>query len=304
MELKPSVSVIVPVHNRVSKIAMALHSIRAQTYPNWEAIVVDDASTDGTPQIVVQLADEDDRILLVRHSCRHGAQAARNTGLRNSQAKWIAFLDSDDRWLPNSLEARLEEAKRGTFKIVHSECYVIREHGEKALFRVPPMKGWVYRDLLTGPGPMFQGLLIAREALERIGNLDEQIISYQEWDTAIRLARYYPFGFVDKPTFVYDCRGTDTISKSELRTAEGYAQVFRKHLLPIVRYAGPRVLSAHYHAAAFLYHSAGEKSCGRRSSLLAIVWWPFQTRIVSRLVKEINGSARRRRDDNQRTRWS
>jgi glycosyltransferase involved in cell wall biosynthesis len=295
MELKPSVSVVVPVHNRASKIAMALNSIRAQTYPNWEAIVVDDGSTDGSSQVVMQLADEDDRILLVRHSYRRGAQAARNTGIRNSHGKWIAFLDSDDQWLPESLEVRLEEARRGGFKIVHSECYVIQEDGEKALFRVPPMKSWIYRDLLTGPGPMFQGLLIAREALERIGDLDEQIISYQEWDTSIRLARYYAFGFVDKPTFVYDCRGTDTISKNKLRTAKGYAQVFRKHLLPIVRYAGPRVLSEHYHAAAFLYHLAGERSSGRRSSLLAGAWWPL--RMARRLGKELNGLARRRPDD-------
>src|SRR5438034_3985092 len=104
MRQNPSVSVIIPVHNRASKIAMAVDSVRAQTYPNWEAIVVDDGSTDGSHRVVMQLAEEDDRIALVRHSFRRGAQAARNTGIHHSRAKWIAFLDSDDRWLPQSLD--------------------------------------------------------------------------------------------------------------------------------------------------------------------------------------------------------
>jgi glycosyltransferase involved in cell wall biosynthesis len=288
MRQNPSVSVIIPVHNRASKIAMAVDSVRAQTYPNWEAIVVDDGSTDGSHRVVMQLAEGDDRIALVRHSSRRGAQAARNTGIHHSRAKWIAFLDSDDQWLPESLDMRLEHAETGGFKIVHSECYVIQEDGEKALFGVPPVSGSAYRDLLAGPGPMFQGLLVAKEALERIGYLDEHIISYQEWDTAIRLARHYPFGFVDKPTFVYDCRGTDTISKNKLRTAKGYEQVFRKHLVSIVRCAGPRAVSDHYHAAAFLYHSAGERSNGRYSSVRAALWWPFHMRIIRRLGKEVN----------------
>ena len=69
------------------------------------------------------------------------------------------------------------------------------------------------------PGPTFPSLLVSKEALVRIGYLDETIVAYQEWDTAIRLARYYEFAFVPEPTFVYDCRQSDTISKDSLREA-------------------------------------------------------------------------------------
>src|SRR5438094_3861516 len=103
-------------------------------------------------------------------------------------------------------------ARSGNVQVVHSPGFVLRfEEGERDAFEVPALRGNVYRQLLRGAGPVFQALLVSAKALRAIGGLDEAIVAYQEWDASIRLAKKFEFGFVPEPTFVYDCRGTDTI---------------------------------------------------------------------------------------------
>jgi glycosyltransferase involved in cell wall biosynthesis len=274
------VSVVIPSYNRGELIERAVRSVLAQTRQDFETIIVDDGSTDDTSRVVAALAKEDQRIYYLQHDTSRGAQAARNTGIRAAQGEWIAFLDSDDQWLPNSLETRLEVAEKEQVKVVHSDCYVVGEDGNMDLLGVPPIAGWIYRDLLAQPGPVFPTLLVTRKALEKIGYLDEQIVAYQEWDTAIRLAKHYRFGFVAEPTFIYNCQDMDTISKDLGGNALGYEQVFRKHILSIIRHAGPRALARHYQSVASLYQRAGDQHAGRRCTMMAWLWWPSRPRAI------------------------
>jgi GT2 family glycosyltransferase len=155
-------------------------------------------------------------------------------------------------------------------------------------FGVPSMEGHVNQELLRRPGPMFQGLLVSKEALSRIGPLDETIVAYQEWDTAIRLAKHYPFGFVQEPTFFYDCRHADTISTDLLRTARGYEQVFTKYLWTICRVLGLNALARHYQTVAGLYFEAGEESNAHRCLRRAFLFSPLRPKaIASRIRRHI-----------------
>ncbi len=287
MDKKPFVSVVVPAYNRAATIDNCLRSVQAQTHQDWEAIVVDDGSRDGTPEVVAQLAREDSRIRLIRRDRNRGAQAARNVGIRSAQGNWIAFLDSDDQFLPHSLEARLEVAKKEKALIVHSESNVIEADGSMRPYNVPPMAGWIYQRLLEGEGPMFPGLLVSRDALRRINYLDERIVAFQEWDTAIRLAKYYPFGFEGRPTFIWDCRTPDTISKDLLRSGRGYEQVFHKHYVAILRWVGPRALARHYRIAADWYRRGGDHRSVRRCHFMALVWSPPDIRTASRKLRQL-----------------
>ena len=267
------VSIVVPVFNRAHVIDATLDSIVAQTYPYWEVTVVDDGSSDDTSEAVSKRSRCDRRIQLVRFGRNRGAQAARNAGIRAARGDWIAFVDSDDRWLPESLETRLQIAQEKGLQVVHSECDVLTADGSPSRrFGVPHMCGRIYENVLEGPGPMFQGLLVKTDAFTQIGYLDESIVSYQEWDTSIRLAKYFEFGFVEEPTFVYDCRLQVTISKDKLRTARGYEQVVRKHRWPILRRAGRNALAKHYRTAATLYTDADAtpdaKRCAKFAGLL------------------------------------
>jgi glycosyltransferase involved in cell wall biosynthesis len=266
------VTVVVPTFNRASTIEAALRSIQRQTCTLWEAVVVDDGSVDSGPEMVARLAKEDSRIRLIRHRRNFGAQTARNTGINAARTKWIAFLDSDDRWMPQSLELRLDAAHEHRLHVVHTGAYVIRENGKKSLYEVPATEGWVYPQLLKHPGPMFQGLLVAKEAFTKIGGLDEHIVAMQEWDTAILLAKHYPFGFLAAPTFTWDCRGTDTITKDRRRDAMGYEQVVRKHFFSMLKHTGPRTLFSHYRTLAEKYAEAGAKPDAFRSKAYANLW--------------------------------
>ena len=242
------VATIIPVYNREKTIERAIVSTLKQICPVYEIIVVDDCSTDNTVQIVEELACRDSRVKLICHNTNKGDQAARNTGIRNATGEWIAFLDSDDEWLPNRLQAGFDLQEREGFKVIHSECYITE--GKDITPRnmgILSLSGNIYKKLLKRPFPMFQGLLVKCECLERIGYLDEAIVSFQEWDTSIRLAKHYEFGFVSEPLFIYHrCHSGDTISKDKRKEAEGYYQIVEKHADEIIKYAGTEALMNHY----------------------------------------------------------
>jgi glycosyltransferase involved in cell wall biosynthesis len=271
-KLTPLVSVVIPAYNRRDCIERAVASIQRQTHENWEALVVDDGSTDGTRGLVETLARRDSRIRLIRHERNRGAQAARNSGIDTARGEWIAFLDSDDTWLPQSLEVRLRLAREEQVLVVHSGGDVLQGDGVTKSYFVPPMAGYVYGELLQREGPLFQGLLVAKQALRQIGGLDARIAAFQEWDTALSLAKHYRFGFVPESTFVYDCRRTDTMSKQFRNAGVGYEQVFHKRYLDIWWTAGPGALATHYRRAEKWYEAAGSRSQAWRCALLARVW--------------------------------
>lgn len=253
LKLRPLVSVVIPAYNRAGTIEASVKSVQAQTYSNWEIIISDDGSKDNTKQVVEEMIKGDNRIKLITRGTNAGAQAARNAGIKAAAGEWIAFLDSDDQWLVDSLERRLRIAQKNDVPVVHSNAFIIHSNNKKELQRVPALSGWVYKEVLSGEGPMFPCLLVKKSALEAIGYLDESIPSYQEWDTAIRLAKLFPFGFEPEPTFVYDYRTENAISRDEIRAGRGYEQIVRKHLGEIISKAGFEILWYHMGIAAQWY---------------------------------------------------
>ena len=286
------ITVVIPAYNRAGTIGAAIESVCRQTHTNWETVVVDDGSTDDTPQIVRRLAAADRRIRLVQHDTNRGAQAARNTGIREARSDWIAFLDSDDQLLADSLEVRLETALREKVLVVHSDYYILEEGEPRRLWGARPLAGNVYRELLERQGPMFQGLLVRKEALEKIGWLDESIGRYQEWETSIRLAEHYRFAFVPTPTFVYDCRGEDALSKNASTTGPGYQRVVRKHFWAILRHGGPRCMAGHYRMAASRYFLGGQRAAGIRCRVLFVLWWFLDPRNYIKKLRQFLGCSK------------
>ncbi|HET9930610.1 MAG TPA: glycosyltransferase [Polyangiaceae bacterium] len=100
------VSIVIPTYNRAYCLAATLESLQRQTYPHWEALIIDDGSTDDTEALVASIQSSDPRIRYVRKE-NGGVSSARNTGIRLADGDWVAFLDSDDAWEPWKLEAQL-----------------------------------------------------------------------------------------------------------------------------------------------------------------------------------------------------
>jgi len=279
----PLVSVIIPAYNRERTLRRAVESALEQTVQDIEVIVVDDASNDNTAEVAQELVVSDCRVRLIQNTCNRGAQATRNICARAANGVWLNFFDSDDWMLPTSIETRLTVARNQSVKVVHSDAFVLRRNQGRALFGVPALNGCIYDALLRAPGPMFQAMIVAAEAFHEMGELDEDVKAYQEWDTAIRLAKRHAFGFVPGPTFIYDCTGKNTISSNWLQGAESYEYIVRKHLMEMLLRVGPQVVSEHYNVIARHYAQAGISHLVRKSKWKSFLWWPNPKRAIRKL---------------------
>ena len=250
MNQNPLISVVIPAFNREKTITYCLNSVLAQTYENMEVIVVDDCSTDNAVEVVKGYIDLRVRCIVLEKNS--GAQAARNRGIKEAKGDWIAFQDSDDEWLPDKLERQvkvLSGAGFDLYTVVHSNTIKYEyKNGTKCLWKLPIVEGEsekIYPVLLAGPGPVFPSLLASKSALERISYLDENVPSYQEWDTSIRLAKYCRFIHIREPLFIYYLHNEDTISKDTKRDFLGYKYIIEKHEEDIKTYCSEKIWKQH-----------------------------------------------------------
>lgn len=125
------VSIITPTYNSEKYIMDTIKSVQAQTYANWEMIIVDDCSSDGTCDIVSKIAQQDSRIFLIHQHVNEGAGKARNRALNKSSGRFIAYLDSDDIWFPEKLERQIDFMIRNNYAFSCSSYEVIDDCGKK-----------------------------------------------------------------------------------------------------------------------------------------------------------------------------
>jgi len=167
-QMTPLVSIIIPTYNRALLLRRALQSVVDQTYPHWEALVVDNHSRDETDDVVAGFGD--DRIHLLKiHN--HGVIAAsRNMGLEQAKGEWAAFLDSDDAWYPKKLEVLMGALDaNGDYEVLsNDELIVFTETGSRKILRYGPFKQNFYRTLLVGGNRLSpSATLVQREFLAR-----------------------------------------------------------------------------------------------------------------------------------------
>lgn len=197
----PQVSVIIPAYNREATIGRAIRSVLSQSFNDLELIVVDDCSTDGT-RAVVQGVD-DRRIRYMRHERNLGAAAARNTGIRSAQGQILAFLDSDDEWLPQKLGEQVELLNKAP-KSTEGNCTGYSLHLVKwgiSIDKIPRYpESWLKHFLIAGcdltPGTTFVG---TAQCFKNIGFFDERFPRLEDGDWLIGYARRYDLALIQKP---------------------------------------------------------------------------------------------------------
>jgi glycosyltransferase involved in cell wall biosynthesis len=188
----PQVSIVIPTFNRAADLERALASVRSQTFEDWEAVVVDNHSTDRTDSVVTTLADR--RISL--HKIHNGGVIAssRNLGLRRAQSDVIAFLDADDWWAPRKLEMALRALRDGA-DIVYHDLFAVKRADQTIFWRrartrqvQPP----VFDDLVANGNAMItSGVAMRRAILDTIGGFSEDpaMVAMEDYDTWIRASR-------------------------------------------------------------------------------------------------------------------
>lgn len=185
-----------PAFNAESHIAESIQTVFEQTFADWELIVVDDGSTDSTAEVVARYQAEDPRIHLVRRD-NGGQAAARNTGIRQSSAPVVAFLDADDLWLPEKLARQLDILQQTHADLVYCDGYVFYDDGspERAdFFAIVPgaVSGpTMFRLLYARNRIATLSVVVRRQALERVGCFVEsrRFQNCEDYDLWLRLAR-------------------------------------------------------------------------------------------------------------------
>ncbi|MEO8114128.1 MAG: glycosyltransferase family A protein [Phenylobacterium sp.] len=216
----PVIAVVTPTRNRLTLLRETMDSVAAQTFEDWEHLVVDDGSDDGTAEEVLRRAAADPRIRYVRRQgAKAGANVCRNLGIRDSRAEYVLFLDSDDLLRPECLEGRVKVMQRNRdldFAVMEAAIF---KHAVGDLNRLY----YAYSpgdDLLRFlshecPWPI-SGPVWRKDFLERIGGFDEGLLSMQDMEMHVRAlsarARYSCFSDVD-----HDVRGLDDAARTSTR---------------------------------------------------------------------------------------
>ena len=206
------VSVIIPTFNRAHLVGRAISSVLFQTFKNYEILVVDDGSTDATQEVVERFGS---KIKDVPLRSNHGVSAARNAGIRASTAPFLAFLDSDDYWLPEKLSSQMNFFRHNPgFHICQTEEIWIRRGR-----RVNPGKkhrkpsGDIFLPSLGMCLVSPSAVMISRSLLHETGLFDETLPACEDYDLWLRIASRYPIPLIERLLVVKTGGHTDQLSR-------------------------------------------------------------------------------------------
>ena len=205
------VSIIIPVYNRSSLLKRALDSIYNQTVAEYEIIVVDDGSTDNTAEMLRLFFPE----INYFYQSNQGVSAARNKGLEHAKGDWLAFLDSDDEWLPGKLETQINALQlESEFKVCHTEELWVRNG-----IRVNQMQkhkktgGWIFRQCLPLCAMSPSSILIHRSVFDAVGSFDTTLPACEDYDLWLRITAKYPVLYIEEPQIIKYGGHQDQLSK-------------------------------------------------------------------------------------------
>jgi glycosyltransferase involved in cell wall biosynthesis len=231
----PLVSIVIPTYNHGHFLNRMLDSLRDQTYPHWEAIIVNNYSEDNTIQIIQDFADP--RVHLVNFANNGLIAASRNEAIQRAQGEYIAFLDSDDWWMPKKLEISIAHLQSGADIVFHDLWRASKDHQTifwKKCKSYQPNRRTVYADLLTKASPLFNSSVVVRASILReVGGLstDTNLITTEDFDLWLRIAK-----ITDQFERINDCLGYywlgggNTTEPGNSRQAERYVYVYNQHL--------------------------------------------------------------------------
>ncbi len=200
----PTVSVVMAAKNYARFLPEAVASVQAQTFADWELVVVDDGSTDDTPAAVAPFL-ADPRVRYVRAD-RLGQSRAKNLGIGLTRAPLVAFLDADDAWLPTKLDKQLAlfDGRPGV-GVVFCRRSLMDEAGTPlpAKPSPPPPRGTVLADIFTRNFVCFSSCVVRREVFAHVGRFDPQWDLAIDYDLWLRVAKFHAFDFVDEELVAY-----------------------------------------------------------------------------------------------------
>lgn len=223
------VSIVIPTHNRQPLLERAINSARAQSWPNIEIIVVDDASSDSTDSYLQREAKIDTRVRFIRNDVSKGGAGARNAGIKLALGTFVAFLDDDDLWAPEKLTKQINLLKSNPSASSVS-CSFMVEHssGKRTLqpLYAPDELQQVLKANKFGGASM---CLTTKAALEKIGGFDPSLRSGQDWELWIKLCIDGPLLMCPEPLVRYQIHDGLRISTNQKSVYFGRRSIYFKY---------------------------------------------------------------------------
>ena len=266
----PKVTVVIPTYNRSHLLKAAILSVLNQTYQDFEIIVVDDASTDDTSEVVAGLDEQ--RIKYTHHEVNQGEAGTRNSGILSARSKYIAFLDDDDEWLPQKLEMQVEKTVTSTKRtgLIYTGliiCRYVENKLIKEFQNIPVHKGNIYhllknRNFIVTPSSVF----IKTECVEKVGLFDTEIAYGLVYDYWIRISKHFDIDYLAETLVKYRVHENRLSSDNELR-AQGGRDLAKKY--------GNQILSEYWRD---IYFPLGVERCHKGemikgiNALLRSIW--------------------------------
>ena len=252
---KETVAVIIPLYNSEKFMIKTINSVLNQTYKNFEIILIDDCSNDGTQAVAKELTKKYNNIIYTSLENNSGAAVARNKGLEITDARYIAFLDSDDTWEINKLEEQLYFMEKNKYSFTFSANYIVDGNGNKICSKIKIKEKVTYKDLLkktmiTTSTVMFDRKILGdlKMPLRRTGQ------DYAFWLLLLRDTNAYG---IDK-VIVHGCRRKNSLSKNKLQNIKDVWDVQTKYERINVLAAGINVLNYCIYALRKRYCIKGE----------------------------------------------
>jgi teichuronic acid biosynthesis glycosyltransferase TuaG len=231
----PLVSIITPSWNVERFIEETIHSVQAQTFADWELLIADDCSTDKTPELIEAASARDPRVKLIRQERNGGPALARQASIDHAQGRYLAFLDSDDLWLPNKLERQLAFAREKRAALSYTAFRRIDESNTTTgrLIEVPTSLS--YEQLLKNTSIATLTVLVDREIAGPVAMKNEGYDDFCLWLSILRPG-HTAFG-LNEDLARYRVRGT-SVSSRPMRSAKWVWHIYRNvEHLPLIKSA-------------------------------------------------------------------
>jgi glycosyltransferase involved in cell wall biosynthesis len=189
----PFFSIIIPTYNRSKKLKQAIDSVLAQTFTDFEILVMDDGSTDDTPEIIAEYKDQ--RIIYQWDTNSGGPARPRNRGLKIAKGEWICFLDADDWWTLNKLEICIDYIDKNEIDFIYHDLFIVRDIKaflESKIIRSRKIKRPVLINLLVKGNVIANSSVVVRKSLmDKIGGINENpgMVAAEDYHTWLRIAQ-------------------------------------------------------------------------------------------------------------------
>ena len=279
-------SVIIPVYNRANTICDAINSVLAQSYSNYEIILVDDGSTDNLKEVIFQYGDN----ITYVYQNNSGASAARNNGIRRANGEFIAFLDSDDAWLPSKLEKQLAYLDMveglgligtGYFNCDENLCTPVIP--VKLKMAKTEREEILIRNIWPTPS-----VIVRRSCFETVGMFNENMRFAEDWEMWIRIAQAFPVATLEEPLV---CIRNHTYGLAGSANNQVYNFKIWKELIlsnrtkiPFMSFVTYRTaISFYFFNLSYILWKSGKKISSRWYLLISFIYYPFLIFNLSKL---------------------